>query len=227
MTAVNGQVRGNMNDALKMQISAFVDGELPDNEAELLLRRLGQDGAMRQQVAEYMNIGRMIRRDQDVPGMQQLRGRVSAALGQEDVIVGTESAVSKHSSWLKPAGGFGVAAAVAVVAVMALGQRGVPTGDSVADSVAESVANGAVAIDLAPTYTEPTVEQVLANQPTRRLLEYSRRHDDSSADLGSNGILSRLVTLELPNDELVEIEPPSRSADEDGVPNDDAPQRQQ
>ena len=39
-----------MNDALKIQISAFVDGELPENESELLLRRLSQDIALRQQV---------------------------------------------------------------------------------------------------------------------------------------------------------------------------------
>ena len=37
-----------MNDGIKMQISAFVDGELPDNEAELLLRRLSQDLDLRQ-----------------------------------------------------------------------------------------------------------------------------------------------------------------------------------
>ena len=50
-------VRGFMNDALKMQISAFVDGELSDNEAEFLLRRLSQDAAMRQQVASFSKLG--------------------------------------------------------------------------------------------------------------------------------------------------------------------------
>ena len=69
-----------MNETLKMQISAFVDGELPDNESELLLRRLSQDAAMRQQVAEYLRIGRLIRRDQDVPGIDTLRGRIATPL---------------------------------------------------------------------------------------------------------------------------------------------------
>ena len=32
-----------MNEGIEMQISAFVDGELPENEAELLLRRMSQD----------------------------------------------------------------------------------------------------------------------------------------------------------------------------------------
>ncbi len=32
-----------MNEGIEMQISAFVDGELPENEAELLLRRMSED----------------------------------------------------------------------------------------------------------------------------------------------------------------------------------------
>ena len=72
-----------MNEGLEMQISAFVDGELPDNEAELLLRRLSQDAVMRQQVARYLEIGRLIRQDKDVPGVDKLRGRIAAALGDE------------------------------------------------------------------------------------------------------------------------------------------------
>ena len=61
-----------MNEALKMQISAFVDGELPENEAELLLRRLSQDAELRQQVSRYLEIGRAIRQERDVAGMDQL-----------------------------------------------------------------------------------------------------------------------------------------------------------
>ena len=45
-----------MNDAIKMQISAFVDGELPENEAQLLLRRMSQDRQLRQQAATYLMI---------------------------------------------------------------------------------------------------------------------------------------------------------------------------
>ena len=45
-----------MNDGIKMQISAFVDGELPEAEAQLLLRRLSQDAELRQQAAEYFAI---------------------------------------------------------------------------------------------------------------------------------------------------------------------------
>jgi len=72
-----------MNDALEMQISAFIDGELPENESELLVRRLSQDAAMRQQVARYLEIGRLMRQDREVPGMGELRGSIAAALGDE------------------------------------------------------------------------------------------------------------------------------------------------
>ena len=40
-----------MNDAIRMQLSAFVDGELPENEAEMLVRRMSQDVELRQEVA--------------------------------------------------------------------------------------------------------------------------------------------------------------------------------
>ena len=50
-----------MNDAIRMQLSAFVDGELPENEAEMLLRRMSQDVQSRKEVAEYIALGRLIR----------------------------------------------------------------------------------------------------------------------------------------------------------------------
>ncbi len=39
------------------------------------------------------------------------------------------------------------------------------------------------------------------------LMQYYLRHGETSADLGPNGILTRLVTLELRHGELQEIEP--------------------
>ncbi len=186
-----------MNDALKMQISAFVDGELPENEAEFLLRRLSQDAAMRQQVAEYLDIGRIVRRDREIPGMEALRGRISATLGEERVVVEAKPE-AVGSRFMTPASGIAVAATVAAIALVGLSQLSVPV---------NSELGSAVAVDLGGSYTEPSQSQVLANQPTRRLLEYGRRHVDSSDDLGSNDIISRMVTFELREGELVEIEP--------------------
>lgn len=186
-----------MNEALKMQISAFVDGELPENETELLLRRLSQDRSMRQQVAEFLKIGRLIRRDRDVPGMDQLRGRISAALGSDAVAEPEEQKVV-GSRFMTPASGVAVAATVAAIALVGLSQLSGPVGPGVQD---------AVAIDLGTLYTEPTAEQVLLNQPSERLMDYLRRHGDSSPDMGSSDILYRMATFEIREGELVEIEP--------------------
>ena len=210
-----------MNEALKMQISAFVDGELPDNESELLLRRLSQDAALRQQVAEYLEIGRLIRRDREIPGMDGLRGRIAAALGEESELPAPEEKESVGSSLMTPASGIAVAATVAAVALIGLGQLSAPVDDGL---------QNAVAIDLAPAYTEPSVEQVLLNQPSERLLDYRRRHGDSSPEMGSSDILYRMATFEIspdleriePDGHLAPAEDAAESADADGDAIDDA-----
>jgi negative regulator of sigma E activity len=139
-----------MNDALRMQISAFVDGELPENENELLLRRLSQDAALRRQVAQYLEIGRLIRREPDVPGMSELRDRIAAALGEEPVQHAIEPEIPA-SRFTRPAIGVAVAASVAVMALFALRQVYAPdeTANAAGEPVAITVPDSQTAIDLA------------------------------------------------------------------------------
>ena len=187
-----------MNDALKMQISAFVDGELSSGEAELLLRRLSQDAAMRQQVADYLAIGRVLRRDRDVPGMEHLRSRIAGAISEaaEDVVEEVEEKAEIGQRLMTPASGVAVAATVAAVALVGLSQLNTPESPGLAE---------AVAIDRAPAYTEPTAQQVLANEPDERLRNLLRLHGDRSPGAESGDILYRLTTLEV--SQLVEIPP--------------------
>ena len=65
-----------------MQISAFVDGELPENEAELLLRRLSQDAELRQEVAEFLALGRLIRSEAGLSGADRMHERISAEINE-------------------------------------------------------------------------------------------------------------------------------------------------
>ena len=195
-----------MNDALKMQISAFVDGELPENESELLLRRLSQDAALRQQVAEYLEIGRLIRREADVPGVDQLRGRIAAALGDEPATPAVEPQPDLGSSLMTPASGIAVAATVAALALLGFSQLNAPVDSAIGDD--------AVAIDMAPAYTEPSIDQVIQNQPSELLLDYRRRHVESSPELGSGDILFRMADFQIDSD-LEQIEPDGHLAPED------------
>lgn len=192
-----------MNDALKMQISAFVDGELPENEAELLMRRLSQDLALRELVSEYLKIGRLIRRDRDIAGMDGLRGRIQSALGEQPIAV-ESSAPARGGRLLRPVAGLAVAATVAAVALLGLRQVDVSAVDGQTASVQTepeaSVAGSA-------GYTEPQPAQVLNSRPSEMLIQYYLSHDATSRDLGANGILTRLVTLELREGELVAADP--------------------
>lgn len=189
-------VRGVMNDALRMQISAFVDGELPDNEAELLLRRLSQDAALRQQVSRYLDIGRVMRQDRQFPGMDQLRGRIAAALGNELAQPEYQQKVV-GSALMTPTTGVAVAATVAALALLGLSQLEGP---------GDPQLQRAVTIDDGPTfYTEPDIDQALAEQPSEMMMQYYRSHGDSTAGLGPNGILALPATLELST--MVQVEP--------------------
>ncbi len=163
------------------------------------MRRLSKDAALRQQVSRYLEIGRLMRRDREVPGMDRLRGRIAAALGDE-----TEERVDEQkvvgSALMTPTTGVAVAATVAALALVGLSQL---------DAPGDPVLQRAVAIDDGPAaYTEPDIVRALAEQPSEMLLQYHLSHGDSSPGLGPNGIRTRLISLQ--RRELIEVEPRPR-----------------
>jgi sigma-E factor negative regulatory protein RseA len=192
-----------MNDALRLQVSAFVDGELPENETELLMRRLSQDVALRDLVADYLRIGRLLRRDREVPGIDGLRSRIQAALGEQPATVEAETPVSANRL-LRPMAGLAVAGVVAAVAILGLRQFDAP----LAGGQTAALPTGPEASVAANRgYTQPQPEEVLNNRPSEMLIQYYLTHGATSRDLGANGILTRLVTLELREGELVGMDP--------------------
>jgi len=200
-----------MSETLNSQLSAFVDGELSDREADLFLRQLERNPDLRDEAARYMLIGHSVRGEVDVPGMRDLAGRISAAIDVEELPA--SGAVAGWSTrWLRPAGGVAVAAAVAVLALVGLQNVEVGGSGQPSPSVAELAA---VAIDEAPIYTEPPVADVTSDRPSEMLSRYYRHHGERSADLGASNILTRLVTLELREGELVRIEPPATGESDD------------
>lgn len=180
-----------MNDSLKIQISAFVDGELPENESELLLRRLGQDIALRQQVAQYLDIGRLIRRDHEVPGISELRDRIATALGEEPLQHPVEPGVS-GSRFTKPAIGVAIAASVAVLALFTVRQMYTPNDDA----------------DIDENFAGRTVpeSQTLADRQDDELLKQLYRHHNP-----------RLVTWQLRDGSRVEIEAENQPVERDAT----------
>ncbi len=189
-----------MNDAIRMQISAFVDGELPDNEADLLLRRMGQDGELRQSVAEYLAIGRVMRNEPSWSGADRIHERVAAAIDDRSIAPRTHAVAEAPARRFRPLASVAAAAAVAAIALLALQQfDGVDPGASDGTPVAGSQR----AADAAYTVPRPVDEQVL---------QYYRIHGVTAPESGAGGMITRLVSLRL--DE--EVLPAATETDADG-----------
>lgn len=171
-----------MNEAIRMQVSAFVDGELPENEAELLVRRLSQDAVLRQQVAEYLAIGRIMRGEYSAQGSDVLRERIAAELDERPLQDDADTATSAPSArYMRPLAGFAIAASVALVAIIGLRQ--------VAD--VETVETAVVAEDIV-SETVPAISD-------EELRQLYLLHTENS-----NTINARLTAAQILADELVE-----------------------
>ena len=186
-----------MNEAIRMQLSAFVDGELPENEAELLLRRLSQDAELRQQVAEFMAIGRAMRGEVQVSGIDDLRDRVATAIDAAPSIEDHVEDLPVDDRLVRPLAGFAIAATVALVAIFGLGQMAGVEG-VVED---QATANGA-----ATAITQPPVDDILQ--------QYRMMHDMTATESGANNISDRLNTVEV-RLELLEDNAAIEALDED------------
>lgn len=183
-----------MNDAIRMQLSAFVDGELPENEAELLLRRMSQDAELRREVAEYMAIGRLIRNEAGLAGADRLHERVAAEIDERPLDTNILKGVVPASWATRPLVGVAIAATVALIAIVALQSTGL---DDTTELAPVPVAN-------------ESVPQLDAQQERQR--QYFLNHVETSSEYGANGLNSQVVTLRFSED-LVELPDPDATLD--------------
>ena len=198
-----------MNDAIRMQISAFVDGELPDNEADLLLRRMGQDAELRLRVAEYLAIGRALRGEVSVPGVDRLHESISAQIDDKPIEETVESHGDKPATAMRPLAGVAIAASVALVAILGLQQL----------TATDEIQVGAADATLAESDPGYTVPQPVSEQ----LRQYHLLHGAAATEFGANGINSRFVSLRI--GEEIQPDPPDGEGDQPAE--DKAPQATQ
>lgn len=199
-----------MNDAIKMQISAFVDGELPENEAQLLLRRMSQDKLLRQQAAEYLAVGRILRGERGIAGMASLRERIAAAIDDSSAAEDPDVADTEAPRYMRPLLGLAIAATVALVGILGLQQT---IGMRGSEPVAETAGLTTTQVDYGYTVPDPQDEQLRENNQLR---EYYLRHSASSSPYGTSSINARLVTMQLQEGMLVEADVvPGQPIDED------------
>ncbi len=113
-----------MTDRIKEQLSAFLDGELPDPESALLVKRLERDDELRGALSRYSLIGAVLRSDGDVPAARQVAARVSAAIAKEPFRGVSFIRIPGRDAVMRAAAGLAVAASVAFGAVLLVQQTG-------------------------------------------------------------------------------------------------------
>ncbi len=112
-----------MSEQIREQVSAFLDGELPGSETELLLKRLARDPELRESFGRYALIGESLRGATRVPLTRGFAGRVNCAIDGEPAAVSAPALRARPAAWWRPLAGAAVAAGVAAVAVVALQHR--------------------------------------------------------------------------------------------------------
>ena len=199
-----------MNEAIKMQISAFVDGELPDSEADLLLRRMSQDAELRRVAADYLEFGRVMRGESSVRNVERLRERIVAALDDRVVEQDEVGPDLESGKALRPLVGVAVAASVALIAIFGLQMTpGVDKQAPATDTVAEAAEDG--------SYSTP-------KPLDQQILQYVERHGAVSSELGANGMRARLTTLRRSEEVSVEdVADEDAETDSEETPVNDSP----
>ena len=201
-----------MSEQIREQVSAFLDGELPNSETELLLKRLTRDPELRESFGRYAIIGESLRGGTHTRLSQGFPARINRAIDGEPLVVDPATVRGRSTVWWRPFAGAAVAAGVAAIAVVALQQRAIaPTPRTAALPVtapnAVNLPGGGstqytrVAVNQGGppreplSYTVPAaVPDAPAALPAARLTNYVFAHSKYSSVLGQNDVLNDLLS---------------------------------
>jgi sigma-E factor negative regulatory protein RseA len=182
-----------MSEQIREQVSAFLDGELPNSETELLLKRLTRDGELRESFGRYSLIGESLRGASGAYLTKGFAERVNRAIDGESMPHGGVVHQAPAPRWWRPFAGAAVAAGVAAVAIVALQQRAVaPTLHTALPMTAQNAP--AAAPHEAISYTVPSsAPQAPAAMPPARLTNYVFAHSRYSSGLDQRGVLADML----------------------------------
>ncbi|MBB6091796.1 sigma-E factor negative regulatory protein RseA [Povalibacter uvarum] len=184
-----------MTDPVKEQLSACLDGELPEAELGLLLKQLQRDPQLRQSMGSYSLIGEAMRGPGAVRASSGFADRIAAAIAEEPIANAPARKVTAVPRWMRPATGFAVAAGVAAVAVVSLQPATIPTQQVAGtQTIATTIETADQAI--APSYTVPTNVEGTGSAfiPAARLTNYVVAHSEYSSPLGRRTVLSGVLS---------------------------------
>jgi len=185
-----------MTDPVKEQLSACLDGELPEGELDLLLKQVGHDAQLRSSLGRYALIGETLRAKAPIAAPANFSQRIAAAIAAEPPIGVQKTTQTRPAArWLRPVAGLAVAAGVAAVAILSLQQpqSAQPT-QYVADAAAPSVENERTSDP--DSYIVPASTDSSNFVPATRLTNYVVAHSEYSSPLGRRSVLSGVLAEE-------------------------------
>ncbi|HEU4617687.1 MAG TPA: sigma-E factor negative regulatory protein [Gammaproteobacteria bacterium] len=188
-----------MSEEIHDQVSAFLDDELSGEECAFLVRRLERDPDARNKLIRYSLIGSVVRRDLVQPDPDMLRRRVYEALsgtsaGASNGAPAPRPAAAARPRWRRaygaPAAGVGIAAAVALGAVLAVRFVNDSDGGSPGVGRVQALAAGG-----APSYVVPQDTQQPGSgvQAPIRLTNYLVHHGEYASLLSRTSVHSNVV----------------------------------
>ncbi|HEY0748842.1 MAG TPA: sigma-E factor negative regulatory protein [Steroidobacteraceae bacterium] len=196
-----------MSEQIREQVSAFLDGELPNTETELLLKRLTRDAELRESFGRFALIGEAVRGAGPHIVTRGFASRVNLAINGESVVAVGAAPSTRASRWWRPLAGVTVAAGVATVAIVALQQRAIAPGPRATSAVTAqnspqpqstggvqnaAFTQGGGAPREALSYTVPGAP-VGTSGMSPRLTNYMFAHSKYSSVLGQRGVLADLL----------------------------------
>jgi sigma-E factor negative regulatory protein RseA len=171
-----------MSDEIREQLSALVDDELNELERPLLLGRLQRDAGLRERFGRYQLIGEVLRGAGRTATLS-VAGRVRDALEREQP--GPLVPARRAGYPWKPLAGVGVAASVALVAVLAV----TTLRDSAVDNP-PPLASGEAASRVAQADRQREQQwQRIEPRIDARLSGYLVNHSEYAASRGMQGVM--------------------------------------
>lgn len=174
------------------QLSALLDGELPDAEVAMVVRRVGRDETLRAAALRYRLIGDALRDELPAGRPADLVARVRAELDAEPAAAPAPAAAApqRFNRFARYGAGVAVAASVAMVALVALPgrQQEAPPPMLSATEVASPVPEQRMLIQ--PGYTRA------AGGGPDRLTRYYVNHTEYAPPMTGRGALTRIIVIQ-------------------------------
>jgi len=166
--------------SIEEQLSAFLDGELPDEELQLLVRRLEREKSFRATLVRYSLLGNILRNDPIQSSSELFRASVMAAISNDSEIKAEQSfETSSRSSWTKPL------ASAAVIALVFVGIANLELFDNVLESDPAGFANAEQA---------GVAKESMASSQRPGVIEFQQPRLDRRATINQERMTSYLVS---------------------------------